>query len=133
MSFAPNVYTLSAVNNSFTHLPGSWSALVLGIIDLHWIRAVVIFWPKYRLAHPENDLFSLSNNIFSGSKYPKNISFNFEKRSTGSEYPKMFYFILKKKHCSCPSMLFTKVNLTCLGCFDPFDIIFCSTNKQFLG
>ena len=46
-------------------------------------RAVVIFWPKYRLAHPENYLFSLSKNIFSGSKYPKKILFNFEKRSTG--------------------------------------------------
>ena len=38
--------------------------------------------PRYRLAHPENYLFSLSKKIFSGSKYPKNIKFNFEKRST---------------------------------------------------
>ena len=32
---------------------------------------VLPFWPNYRLAHPENCLFLLSNEIFSGSKYPK--------------------------------------------------------------
>ena len=40
------------------------------------------FLPKHRLAHPENCLFSLSKNTFSGSKYPKIILFNFENRST---------------------------------------------------
>ena len=34
---------------------------------------VLPFQPLYRLAHPENYLFSLSVNIFSRSKYPKNI------------------------------------------------------------
>ena len=29
------------------------------------------FQPKYRLAHPENSLFSLSKKLFSGLKYPK--------------------------------------------------------------
>ena len=41
------------------------------------------FLPKHRLGHPENYLFSLSKQIFSGSKYPKNILFKFENRSTG--------------------------------------------------
>ena len=40
------------------------------------------FKPNYRLAHPENYLFLLSKEIFSGSKYQKNILFNFEKGST---------------------------------------------------
>ena len=42
---------------------------------------VLLFWPKYRLAHPEIYLFSLPV-FFSGSKYPKNILFTFENRST---------------------------------------------------
>ena len=33
--------------------------------------------------HPEKKLFSFSKKIFSGSKYLKNVQFNFEKRSTG--------------------------------------------------
>ena len=54
--------------------------------------SLLLFLPKYPLNHPENYLFSLSNKMFSGSKYPKkhftfvfNILkvFNFEKRSTG--------------------------------------------------
>ena len=32
--------------------------------------------------NPEHHLLSLSEEIFSGSKYPKNISINCEKRST---------------------------------------------------
>ena len=44
--------------------------------------AVLPFLPNYRLAHPENYLFLLSKKIFSGSKYPKIILFNFEKGST---------------------------------------------------
>ena len=32
---------------------------------------VLLFQPKYRLAHPENQLFLLSKKIFCGSKYPK--------------------------------------------------------------
>ena len=46
---------------------------------------VVIFWPNsliYRSTHPENYIFSLSKKTFSGSKYPTNSLFNFEKRST---------------------------------------------------
>ena len=37
---------------------------------------------KYPWAHPGNVPFSLSKKIFSGSKYPKHILFNSEKRST---------------------------------------------------
>ena len=39
--------------------------------------------PKNRLGHPEISLFSISNKIFSGSKYQKKKLFNFEKGSTG--------------------------------------------------
>ena len=39
--------------------------------------------PKYKAAHPENYLFSLSEKVFPGSKYPKNKLFDFEKGSTG--------------------------------------------------
>ena len=35
---------------------------------------------KYRLAHPENHLFSLSENIFSRWKYPKKKVFSFFKK-----------------------------------------------------
>ena len=48
-----------------------------------WSLSVLLFWPNYRLGHPENNLFSLSNKIFSGSKYLKIKLFNFEKGSTG--------------------------------------------------
>ena len=41
------------------------------------------FKSKYRFGHHEDYLFSLSKKIFSGLKYPKKISFNFEKGSTG--------------------------------------------------
>ena len=51
-----------------------------------WV-AVLPFWPKYRLAHPGNYLFSLSVNILSGSKYPKNILFDFEKGSADEKVP----------------------------------------------
>ena len=55
-------------------------------LNLHNLKgAVLLFQPKYRLSHPEKYLFSLYNKIFSGSKYPKNILFNFEKRNTGKE------------------------------------------------
>ena len=47
--------------------------------------AVVLFWLKYRLGHPENYLLSLSSKLFSGSKYPKNSIFNFENRSIASD------------------------------------------------
>ena len=38
---------------------------------------------NFRLGHPENYLFPLSKTIFSRSKYPRNILFNFESRSAG--------------------------------------------------
>ena len=45
-------------------------------------RAVLPFWPKYRLGHPENYLFLLSKKSFIGSKYPKINLFHFEKNFT---------------------------------------------------
>ena len=45
--------------------------------------AVLLFQPKYRLAHPESHLLSLSKKTFSWSKYPKVLMFNFEITSTG--------------------------------------------------
>ena len=42
----------------------------------------VPFQPKNRLGHPNNYSFSLSNLIFSGSKYPRNVQYSFENRST---------------------------------------------------
>ena len=44
---------------------------------------VLLFWPNCWLGHPENLSVMLSKIIFSGSKYSKNILFNFEKGSTG--------------------------------------------------
>ena len=44
---------------------------------------VVLLKPKNQLAHSENYFFALSQKNLSGSKYPKNILFGFEKRSTG--------------------------------------------------
>ena len=61
--------------------------------------SVLLFQPKYRLGYPENYLFVLAKNIFSGSKYPKKE-----------------YLILKTEHC--PSLLFSnfKVYVVCNGC-----------------
>ena len=47
--------------------------------------SLLLFKPKYRSGHTENYLFSLSKNIFSGWKYPKNILFEFENRSTDED------------------------------------------------
>ena len=54
------------------------------VADLLQIRGAVkkIFQPKYRLCHPRNYLFLLSNTIFSGLKYPENKLFNSEKSFT---------------------------------------------------
>ena len=71
-----------------------------------------IFQPKYRLGHPEYYLFlsSIKKNV--GSKYPKNINFNFGKNFTGGqpeqrrpEEPKLsectaLCFIVVAQHCS---------------------------------
>ena len=69
-----------------------YNSATLKAIDLsHLTRhgctgTVVLFQPKYRLAHPENYLFSLSKRILSESKYPRKILFNFEKISTVQGY-----------------------------------------------
>ena len=44
---------------------------------------VLPFQPKFCLGHPENYLFLLSKNLFTGSKYPKFDLLNFEKYFTG--------------------------------------------------
>ena len=54
------------------------------------LRSVKVFQPKYRLGHPENYLFLLSGKIFLGSKYPKIIQFNFEKKFTDRNSLLMF-------------------------------------------
>ena len=41
--------------------------------------------PQHRLVHPENHIFLPSIVMFMRSKYPKNISFNFEIRTTGDD------------------------------------------------
>ena len=38
---------------------------------------VVLLYPKYPFGQPENYEFSLSNNLFSGLKYPKKYSIQF--------------------------------------------------------
>ena len=59
--------------------------------------------PIYRLAHPENCLFTLSKKIFSGSKYPKIVLFNFEKRSTGN----WMLYVVSKQACQKTSYILT--------------------------
>ena len=48
-------------------------------------RTVLLFQPNYRLIHPETYLFSLSKNLFTGSKHPEHILLNFENRSSDQE------------------------------------------------
>ena len=54
---------------------------------MHLRRVVTskLFYPKYRLVHPEFYLLSFSKQIFSGSKYPINVMFDFKNRSTGCD------------------------------------------------
>ena len=49
--------------------------------------AVLLFWPNW-LGHPKYNLFYMSKKILFQSKYPKNILFNFENKSTGQVLPK---------------------------------------------
>ena len=58
-------------------------------------QAVLLFKPKHRIGHPENYVFSLSEKIFSGSKYPK----------------KEFYFILKTEALTSGSDFVSKSNV----------------------
>ena len=52
-------------------------------------------------SHPDKYLFLLSRKIFYGSKYPKNILFNFEKGSTGLD-TKSLVILLYIRYLSCP-------------------------------
>ena len=62
-------------------------------------RSVLLFKPKYRLAHPENYLFSLSKKIFSGSKYPKKLILS--KQTYSFKTADLFFQCWRKrKHCS---------------------------------
>ena len=55
--------------------------------------------PKHWLGHPGNYVFSLSKKLFSGSKYPKNNLFYFEKGSTG---------------CNCVALVNTGTLIFCI-------------------
>ena len=44
------------------------------------------WWPEHRLGHPKNYLGPLSTKFFSGSEYPKNVSFDFENRRSGCHH-----------------------------------------------
>ena len=59
---------------------------------------VIFLQPEYQSGHPENYLFSLSKKIFSGSKYPKNSFFNFEKGRTGLVKCKYVHEHITKMH-----------------------------------
>ena len=61
---------------NFENLPTDVSAICLSICmsqfgQLSHVCPVLLFWPKYRLGHPENYWFSLSGRKNSGSNYPK--------------------------------------------------------------
>ena len=56
------------------------SSLQLKWATLPRLHSVLPFKPEYRLGHPENYLFLLSKNIFTGSKYPKKIIIKFWKK-----------------------------------------------------
>ena len=58
------------------------------------LQSVLPFQPKYCLRHPENYLFLLSKNIFTGSKYSKNKLYNFEKHFT--DYNMRYIFIVSQ-------------------------------------
>ena len=73
--------------------------------------AVVIFWPKLRSTHPENYLFLLSIKIFSGSKYPKNILFNFEKGSTGWLHAQKYRVECGRSESGCGHVLMRMCHL----------------------
>ena len=73
-----------------------------GLLDP--FQAVGFFYePKYGLGHPENHLFLFSKKLFSGSKYPTNISFNFEQGSTGFKH----YLAVCLSVCLCVLALTT--------------------------
>ena len=73
------------------------------------------FLPKYRLAHPENYSLSLSEEIFSGSKYPKCTLFNFEKWSTAQHCRSGdLYLVYVSKAGSVPTLQWTlKIDWLC--------------------
>ena len=54
-------------------------------MDWACVRISEDFLAEICLCHPRNYLFLLSNEIFSGSKYPENKLFNFEKNVTAKD------------------------------------------------
>ena len=76
----------NSLRNSLLRACQKTRALVHTHISLEVFHSAS-FSPKYRLSHPKKYIFSLSNKKFSGSEHPKNISFHFEKRSTGVTMP----------------------------------------------
>ena len=63
---------------------------------------VLLFWPNCWLGHPENLSVMLSKIIFSGSKYSKNILFNFEKGSTACDCVICRHYSLTSLLSLCP-------------------------------
>ena len=70
--------------------------------------AVLPFWPKHRLGHPENYLFSLSKEIYSGSKYYTNVVYHFEKGSND-----LYIYSCNSVHVC--DMLVSLINSICLA------------------
>ena len=52
---------------------GQYNTTAAEVMSTSVTSAVLLFWPKYRLARPEKQLFALSIKMSSGSKYPKII------------------------------------------------------------
>ena len=72
-------------------MQSSW--LVEAMIQIAWlIEPVALVQTKHRWGHPENHLFPLSKNNFSGSKSPKINQFNFENRSAGDNTAKKMWY-----------------------------------------
>ena len=102
------------------------------------MEPVLPFWPNYRLAHPENLLILLAHKIFSGSKYQKNILFNFEKGSTAWNAAFVSSIVVGGQPFAIAAgevewwhtvLLFSKLNKIFFGYFDPENIFLDNKNK----
>ena len=87
--------------------------------------SVVLFKPKYRLGHPENHLLSLSKKMLSGSKYPKNVLFNFENRTNKELFDHFWWTCCFLSTCPTQTFDFRYVYASNVGSMFP-----CSS-KQF--
>ena len=102
-------------------LPALSSSAVPGtVIEWNWDNVpVLLFYPEYRLAHPEKCFFLLSKKPFSWSKYPKRCLILFCKQKhcdvLVSSPQNIFIFIMKiqcvSKH-AMKTLLNSEVSLT---------------------